>query len=122
MESPDRHTAIARLIVPAFVCISGARVAHDLWPGQRNAGITDSKYRSVYFLAWLPVVILLCVRAQDVRVSISRSGGAKPTIAIPDLRCAGDAQQYMAVVNRVLWDDMAGSGAALRMMILDGCR
>jgi TolB protein len=54
------------------------------------------------------IAALLAIRAQDMKLSIS--GGALPVLAVPDLAGAGEAQQYMAVFNRALWDDLAGAG------------
>ena len=39
-----------------------------------------------------------------------RKAAELPVIAVPDLRGAGNAQNYMATFNQVLWDDLAGSG------------
>jgi len=36
--------------------------------------------------------------------------GQKPSIAIPDLRGAGEAQQFMDAFNRTLWNELQNSG------------
>ena len=36
--------------------------------------------------------------------------GEKPSIAVPDLRGSGDAQQFMGVFNSTLFNELAGSG------------
>jgi TolB protein len=50
----------------------------------------------------------LVVLAQDVVIKIV--GGAKPAIAIPDFRGAGDAAKYMSVFNQTLFSDIQDSG------------
>jgi TolB protein len=51
----------------------------------------------------------LLLFAQDIREVITQ--GDKPAIAVPDLRGAGDAQQFMDTFNATLWDELAGSGS-----------
>jgi len=47
----------------------------------------------------------------DFRGDVVKQAAPKRVIAIPDLRGAGDAQQYMAAFNQTLWADIAESGA-----------
>ncbi|MGE5568856.1 MAG: hypothetical protein ACM3S5_07450 [Rhodospirillales bacterium] len=51
---------------------------------------------------------VLVLAAQDVRIELSK--GDRAAIAVPDLRGAGEAQQYMNVFNQTLWSDLEGSG------------
>lgn len=37
-------------------------------------------------------------------------GGKKARLAVPDLRGSGEAQKFMPTFNKVLWDELAGSG------------
>jgi TolB protein len=50
----------------------------------------------------------LVLAAQDATIKLSK--GDRTAIAVPDLRGAGEAQQYMAVFNQTLWSDLDGSG------------
>lgn len=64
-------------------------------------------------LAWIGLgaaaaAVLLAAQQSDVIIKLSK--GDKVAIAIPDLRGAGDAQQYMAVFNQTLWSDLESSG------------
>lgn len=43
-------------------------------------------------------------------VGVVGKQGEKPSIAVPDFRGSGDAQQYMAVFNRTLYNDLDTSG------------
>src|SRR5713226_8063550 len=47
-------------------------------------------------------------RAQDVIIKIV--GGAKPSIAVPDFRGAGDTAPYMNVFNQTLFSDIQDAG------------
>jgi TolB protein len=51
---------------------------------------------------------LLVLLAQDARITLT--GGQRPAMAIPDLRGAGDAQNFMGTFNQTLWGDVQGSG------------
>ncbi len=55
------------------------------------------------------VSALLSIRAQDIKLSITEEI-QRPTLAIPNLRGAGESQSQMSLVNTILWDDLAGSG------------
>ena len=50
----------------------------------------------------------LIVPAQDVVIKIV--GGAKPSIAVPDFRGAGDSAKFMNVFNQTLFSDIQDSG------------
>jgi TolB protein len=58
----------------------------------------------------LPLAIAALGAAQQSDILVKITGGERPAIAIPDLRGAGDAQSYMEVFNRTLWDDVQASG------------
>jgi TolB protein len=47
--------------------------------------------------------------AQQINTTIGKPG-EKPTIAVPDLRGSGDAQNLMGVFNSTLFNDLSGSG------------
>jgi TolB protein len=57
-------------------------------------------------LAAAPVAILA---DQDVTGVVTKTQQV-PAIAIPDLRGAGDAQQFMSAFNQTLWSDVENSG------------
>src|SRR5437667_7555121 len=48
------------------------------------------------------------IPAQDVVIKIV--GGAKPSIAVPDFRGAGDSAKFMNVFNQTLFSDIQDSG------------
>ena len=52
--------------------------------------------------------------AQQPIIEVNKAG-EKPSIAVPDFRGAGEAQQFMSVFNRTLWDELQNSGQ-LRMV------
>jgi TolB protein len=55
-------------------------------------------------------IVVLALIAQD-RIVIDLVGqGGKGAMALPDLRGAGGAQQFMGEFNRVLWDEIEQSG------------
>ena len=53
--------------------------------------------------------VLLVLSAQ-IREEIDKSGGTRPTIAIPDLRGSGEAQALMGAFNDTLRPDVSSSG------------
>jgi TolB protein len=53
--------------------------------------------------------VLLVLSAQ-IREEIDKSGGTRPTIAIPDLRGSGEAQGLMGAFNDTLRSDVSSSG------------
>jgi TolB protein len=61
-----------------------------------------------YVRIGLLIPALFLIRAQDMKLSIT--GGTVPTVAIPDLRGAGESQKYAELVNTILWDDISTSG------------
>ncbi|HOL71149.1 MAG TPA: hypothetical protein PKW45_06850, partial [Bryobacteraceae bacterium] len=54
------------------------------------------------------VVAVIVLAAQDVKIELTR--GDRASIAVPDFRGAGEAQQYMNVFNQTLWSDLEESG------------
>ncbi len=59
-------------------------------------------------LALLTIAFAMVAQQPDIIGVISTEGTIK--IAVPDLRGAGDAQQYMGAFNQTLWDDLQNSG------------
>jgi TolB protein len=65
-------------------------------------------------IAWIGLgaaaaAILLAAQQQsDIFIKLTK--GDKVAIAVPDLRGAGEAQQYMNVFNQTLWSDLESSG------------
>lgn len=57
--------------------------------------------------AWL-ILVLQDSRAQDIKGTIQ--GGQNVSIAIPDFRGGGAAQNLMPAFNQTLWGDIASSG------------
>src|SRR4051812_9051305 len=53
---------------------------------------------------------LCLLTGQDARITIDRTGGRVPAIAIPDFRGAGDAQRFMTAFNETLSADVRASG------------
>src|SRR5580704_1319343 len=60
-------------------------------------------------LALAAAGVLLSAQQVDFRGEVVKEQ-QKRIIAIPDLRGAGDAQQFMAAFNQTLWGDVADSG------------
>ncbi len=61
------------------------------------------------FAAAFGLMVLAAVAQQsDVIIKLTR--GDKTAIAVPDLRASGAAQQYMAVFNQTLWNDLESAG------------
>ncbi|MGD0014725.1 MAG: hypothetical protein ABSD56_09905 [Bryobacteraceae bacterium] len=56
------------------------------------------------------VVAALVLVAQESDVLIIIKKGERTSIAVPDLRGSGEAQQYMDAFNQTLWSDLEGSG------------
>ncbi len=48
--------------------------------------------------------------AQQSDIQIKLISPDRPTIAVPDFRGAGEAQQFMNAFNQTLWNDLDGSG------------
>ncbi len=63
--------------------------------------------RTIWIGSCLTAAALMLV-AQDAVIKLSK--GERTTIAVPDFRGAGEAQQYMNVFNQTLWSDLDGSG------------
>ncbi len=63
--------------------------------------------KKLIVLICLSALALLVLPAQNTRLYVS--GGAKPKLAIPDFRGAGDAQRLMTVFNQTLWGDIENS-------------
>lgn len=61
------------------------------------------------WLAILAAAVLFAVAAQDLNITISKTG-AKPTLAIPALRGSGAAESHMSVFNQTLRSDVESSG------------
>lgn len=65
--------------------------------------------RAFWFAAAF-TTILLVLAAQQSDVVIRLEGGARPAIAVPDLRGSGTAQPLMNAFNETLYNDLDGSG------------
>jgi TolB protein len=67
-------------------------------------------------LGWIALAaasaILLAAQQQrpDLTLTVEKSGGRLPVLAVPDFRGAGDAQPVMGVFNQTLWSDLQDSG------------
>jgi TolB protein len=64
--------------------------------------------KRLIWLAMVAAAALAVLAAQDINMRIIN--GQRPTIALPDLRGAGDAQKFMAAFNETLQGDIQGSG------------
>jgi len=56
------------------------------------------------------VVLLMGLAAQQPDIKAVISGGARPTIAVPDLRGSGGAQPLMNAFNETLYNDLDAAG------------
>jgi TolB protein len=65
--------------------------------------------RAIFLVAALAALFLV-LAAQQSDVIIKLEGGARPTIAVPDLRGAGAAQPLMNGFNETLYNDLDASG------------
>src|ERR1051326_1611086 len=65
-------------------------------------------------LVWIAAVLaafLLVLGAQQPPIGLGTiTGGQKPTLAIPDLRGTGEAQNFMGAFNETLRSDVSASG------------
>jgi TolB protein len=59
-------------------------------------------------LAAAVAALVLVAQESDVLIIIKK--GERTTIAVPDLRGSGAAQQYMDAFNQTLWSDLEGAG------------
>jgi TolB protein len=67
--------------------------------------------RRIFGLAALSAGAILLLAAQQQTIDIGTiTKGERPSIAIPDLRGAGEAQPLMAAFNRTLWRDVESAG------------
>ena len=66
--------------------------------------------KRVFWLAVAFAGILMVLAAQQSDVIIKLEGGARPTIAVPDLRGSGAAQPLMNAFNETLYNDLDASG------------
>jgi TolB protein len=65
--------------------------------------------RAIWFgAAFIGILLVLAAQQSDVIIQIK--GGARPTIAVPDLRGSGAAQPLMNAFNEVLYNDLDSSG------------
>ena len=60
-------------------------------------------------LASIVLGIVGVVGAQQISTTI-KGHGENPSIAVPDFRGSGDAQNFMSVFNTTLFNDLSGSG------------
>jgi TolB protein len=65
--------------------------------------------KRIFFLCSITLAIATYVGAQNI-VGDVHGHAEKPTIAVPDLRGSGDAQQFMGAFNSTLFNDLSGSG------------
>ncbi|HEX5227080.1 MAG TPA: hypothetical protein VFW44_05195 [Bryobacteraceae bacterium] len=65
--------------------------------------------KRTFFLSLVVLAIGVLIRAQQINAPVIKTG-EKPTIAVPDFRGAGDAQKFMGVFNRTLFNDLETSG------------
>jgi len=63
--------------------------------------------RKLIWIALTASAGLAVVAAQDFRIILQ--GEARPTIAIPDFRGSGAAQNWMGAFNQTLWSDISSS-------------
>ena len=62
--------------------------------------------RTLLVLILLVSVLVLAIPQTVITVT----GGQKPSIAVPDFRGSGTAQQFMATFNSTLWNELQNSG------------
>jgi TolB protein len=61
-------------------------------------------------LALTAAAVFLSAQQIDFNGVVVKQGAPRKVVAIPDLRGAGDAQQFMVAFNQTLWSDIDGSG------------
>src|SRR4030095_12242983 len=69
---------------------------------------TKAMTQKILLAVFANLALGLIVQAQDVVIKIV--GGAKPSIAVPDFRGAGDSAKFMNVFNQTLFSDIESSG------------
>src|ERR1700733_3108477 len=65
--------------------------------------------KRITILSSIVIGLASLVGAQQISAPVVKNG-EKPSIAVPDFRGSGDAQQFMGVFNSTLFNDLAGSG------------
>ncbi len=65
--------------------------------------------KRIYLLSSIGLAIAAYIGAQQINSTVIKTG-EKPTIAIPDFRGSGGAEQFMGVFNQTLWNDLNTSG------------
>ncbi len=65
--------------------------------------------KRILLLSYIVPAIAVYVGAQQITRDIGKNG-EKPSIAVPDFRGSGDAQNFMGVFNSTLFNDLQGSG------------
>jgi TolB protein len=68
------------------------------------------KHATILILGIAALILAVTAAAQVTVKSIIEGQGGKGAIAIPDLRGAGDAQQFMGTFNSTLWNEIERSG------------
>ena len=66
--------------------------------------------RRAFWLTAAFAAILLALAAQQSDIRVMIQGGARPSIAVPDLRGSGSAQPLMNAFNETLYNDLDASG------------
>jgi TolB protein len=65
--------------------------------------------KRIFLLSSIALAIAACIGAQQINSRVIKTG-EKPTIAVPDFRGSGGAQQLMGVFNSTLFNDLDTSG------------
>lgn len=65
--------------------------------------------KRILLLSSIGLAIVALIGAQQITRDIGKQG-EKPTIAVPDFRGSGDAQKFMGVFNKTLFNDLDTSG------------
>jgi TolB protein len=65
--------------------------------------------KRIFLLSSIGLAIAAWIGAQQISAPVVKTG-EKPTIAVPDFRGSGGAQQFMGVFNSTLFNDLSGSG------------
>jgi len=65
--------------------------------------------KRIFFLNSVLLGVAAFTGAQQISAPVVKTG-EKPSIAVPDFRGSGDAQNFMAAFNSTLFNDLSGSG------------
>ena len=66
--------------------------------------------RIVWMTGAAAATLAILAAQQTDFTGLIKSGGAGPSLAVPDFRGDGQAQSFMTVFNQTLWNDLDSGG------------